>query len=104
MYKIAVLGGADTVLGFRALGLETHPVGSPDEAKRVMHQLTTECQDVAIIYVEETFASALSDEIDKCKNNVRPAVILIPGRDGSTGQGLTALHEAVKRAIGTDIL
>jgi V/A-type H+-transporting ATPase subunit F len=104
MYKIAVLGGADTVLGFKALGLEAHPVGSADEARHVLHQLTTECQDVAIIYVEENLAAALSAEIDKFKNSVKPAIILIPGRDGSTGQSLTALHEAVKRAIGTDIL
>ena len=104
MYKIAVLGGADTVLGFKALGLETHPVGGADEARRVLHHLTSECQDVAIIYVEETFAAALSAEIDKFRNSVKPAIILIPGRDGASGHGLTALHEAVKRAIGTDIL
>jgi V/A-type H+-transporting ATPase subunit F len=104
MYKIAVMGGADTVLGFRALGLDTHPVGNADEARRVLHHLTAECQDVAIIYIEETLASALSAEIEKFQNSVRPAIVLIPGREGSTGQGLTALHEAVKRAIGTDIL
>jgi V/A-type H+-transporting ATPase subunit F len=104
MYKIAVMGGADTVMGFRALGLETHPVGSADEAKRVLHHLTAECQDVAIIYVEETLANALATEIDRFKNSVRPAIILIPGREGSSGQSLSALHEAVKRAIGTDIL
>jgi len=104
MYKIAVMGGADTVLGFKALGLETHPVGNADEAKRVLHNLTTECPDVAIIYIEETLAIDLSTEIEKFKNSVRPAIILIPGREGSTGQSLTALHEAVRRAIGTDIL
>lgn len=104
MYKIAVMGGADTVLGFRALGLETYPVGGADEARRVLHNLTTECPDVAIIYIEETLAAGLTAEIDKFKNSARPAIILIPGREGSTGQGLTALHEAVKRAIGTDIL
>ncbi|NLA86752.1 MAG: V-type ATP synthase subunit F [Clostridiales bacterium] len=104
MYKIAVMGGADTVLGFKALGLETHPVSGADEARRILRQLTTERRDVAIIYVEETFASALSSEIDKYKSSVKPAIILIPGREGASGHGLTALHDAVKRAIGTDIL
>ncbi len=104
MYKIAVMGGPDTVLGFKALGLETHPVGGTDEARRVLQQLTAERRDIAIIYVEETFASALSTEIDKHKNSAKPAIILIPGRDGASGHGLTALHDAVKRAIGTDIL
>lgn len=104
MYKIAVLGGSDTVMGFRALGLDTYPVGNSDEAKLVFHRLAAECQDVAIIYIEETLAPALSAEIEKYKNSVRPAIVLIPGRDGSTGQSLTALSEAVKRAVGTDIL
>jgi V/A-type H+-transporting ATPase subunit F len=104
MYKIAVMGGADTVLGFKALGLEAYPVGSADEARRVLRQLTVECEDFAVIYVEENLAPALSAELDRFKNMVKPAIILIPGREGSTGQSLTALHEAVKRAVGADIL
>jgi V/A-type H+-transporting ATPase subunit F len=106
MYKIAVIGGMDTVMGFKALGLETFPVSGAEDARHVMHRLTTSESDekYAIIYVEENLAQALSAEIDKFKDSVTPAVILIPGREGSTGQGLTALHEAVKRAIGADIL
>ena len=33
-----------------------------------------------------------------------PAIILIPGRDGSAGLGLAALKEAVEKAVGSDIL
>jgi V/A-type H+-transporting ATPase subunit F len=106
MYKIAVIGGIDTVMGFKALGLDTFPVSGAEDARHVMHRLTTSesNEKYAIIYVEENLAAALSAEIDKFKDSVSPAIILIPGREGSTGQGLTALHEAVKRAIGTDIL
>lgn len=104
MYKIAVIGGADTVMGFKALGLETYPVGSGDEARRVVHQLTSDCEDYAIIYVEENLSVSLSAEFEKFKNSARPALIVIPGREGSSGQSLAALHEAVKRAIGADIL
>lgn len=104
MYKIAIMGGADTVLGFKALGLETHPVSGADEARRVLHRLTTESGDYAIIYIEENLAASLSEEIAQFKNSVTPAIIAIPGREGSSGQSLAALHEAVKRAIGTDIL
>ena len=32
MYKIAVVGDKDSVLGFKALGLEVHPVESVDQA------------------------------------------------------------------------
>jgi V/A-type H+-transporting ATPase subunit F len=104
MYKIAVLGGADTVLGFKALGLETYPVGGADEARRVLHHLTMKSQEYAIIYIEEALAQTLSVEIGQFRNCVSPAIIAIPGREGSSGQSLAALHEAVKRAIGADIL
>ena len=106
MYKIAVMGGADTVLGFKALGLEAHPVSGAEQARGVLRHLVSDDSpdDYAIIYLEETLAHELAGEIDRYKNCVKPAVILIPGRDGSTGQSMTALHEAVKRAIGADIL
>lgn len=104
MYKIAVIGGSDTVMGFKALGLETYPVSDAEEARKVLHHLTTECEHYAIIYMEENLAGPLAADIDRHKNDVTPAIILIPGRDGSSGQSLNALHEAVKRAIGADIL
>jgi len=54
--------------------------------------------------VEENLALALDHEIAKLKDNVTPAVILIPGRDGSLGLGQSALQAAVERAVGSNIL
>ena len=33
MYKIGVMGGRETVMGFKALGLDVFPVDSADEAQ-----------------------------------------------------------------------
>ena len=104
MYKIAVMGSADTVMGFRALGLETFPVSGSDEAKHIFHKLTKQSGDYAIIYVEEKLNEYLASDIEKYKDCVTPAIILIPGRDGSLGLGLSALQSAVERAVGADIL
>ena len=104
MYKIAVMGGIDTVMGFRALGLDTFPVSGSAEAKEIFSKLTAPDEQYAVIYLEEGLSSSLSAEISKFNEKVTPAIILIPGRDGSQGLGLTALHEAVIKAIGTDIL
>ena len=104
MLKIAVIGGRETVMGFTALGLEAYPVADADEAKKVLRILTRDREDVAIIYIEEGLAAQLSQEIDKFKDSPKPAIILIPGREGSLGLGLTALSQAVERAIGTNIL
>ena len=106
MYKIAVIGAPDTVMGFKALGLETFPVREAVEVKSVLKTLThPEGEDeYAIIYIEEALAQKLGPEIDKFKDSPSPAIILIPGKDGSLGLGQTALRAAVERAVGANIL
>lgn len=104
MLKIAVIGGSDTVMGFKALGLETFPAANADEAGRILRTITRESDEYAIIYIEETLAQELTNEIAKFKDSPTPAIILIPGREGSIGLGQTALRAAVERAVGTNIL
>ncbi len=91
-------------MGFKALGLETCPAATAAEAGQILRRLTRESEDYAIIYLEETFAAELSHEIDRFKDSPKPAVILIPGREGSIGLGQSALKAAVERAVGTNIL
>lgn len=104
MYKIGVIGGPDTVIGFKALGLDTFPVRGADEARTVFKKITRPEEDFAILYIEEGLAQALAADIDKFKDSPRPAVILIPGKDGSLGLGQSALQAAVERAVGVNIL
>lgn len=104
MLKIAVIGGHETVMGFKALGLDAFPVSDSAEAKKVLRSITRDNDDYAIIYLEENLAEDLKAEIDKYKDRPTPAIILIPGREGSLGLGLTALNSAVERAVGTNIL
>lgn len=103
MFKIAVLGSRETVMGFKALGLDVFPVMGSDEAKATFKKLTKAGETYAIIYVEENIALMLTDEINKFKDVPNPAVILIPGRNGSLGLGQNALSAAVERAVGSSI-
>ena len=91
-------------MGFKALGLDTFPAETLEEARAILRDITREEEQYAIIYVEENLAEGLAHEIDKCKDQPTPAIILIPGRDGSMGLGLSALQAAVERAVGTNIL
>lgn len=91
-------------MGFRALGLDTFPAANTEEAKSALRAVTAEGGEYAIIYLEETLASGLGQEIDRFKDSPVPAIILIPGREGSTGLGQQALKDAVERAVGTNIL
>ena len=104
MYRIAAIGGSDTVIGFKALGLDTFPV-SDEEASAAFKQIfQAETENpYAIVYVEETWAEGLSNAISKFRSDPELAIILIPGRGGSRGLGLQALKDAVEKAVGSDI-
>lgn len=102
MYKIAVVGDRDSVLGFKALGLEVCPVDTPDQARQALVRLAKE--DCAVIYLTEQLGSQLQDLLDRYKNQVTPAIILIPGKEGSLGIGMQNITSAVERAVGADIL
>ena len=105
MLKIAVIGGADTVIGFKALGLEVFAASTQEEAREAMRRVMRESEDqYAIIYVEENLAGYLEHEIARYKDVPSPAIILIPGREGPLGLGQSALKAAVEKAVGTDIL
>lgn len=104
MLKIAVIGGRETVMGFKALGLDTYPVTDAAEAKTVLRSLTRDSEEHAIIYIEENLAAELQNEISIFKDRPTPAIILIPGREGPLGLGQSALNAAVERAVGTNIL
>ena len=101
-YGIAVIGDWESVLGFRALGLDTYPVTSVEEAKEKVRELAK--TDCAVIYLTEQLAKDMDDVISRYKDELQPAIILIPGREGPLGLGQTALKAAVERAVGSDIL
>lgn len=92
------------MMGFKALGLEACPAANADEAREILRRLTKDSEEYAIIYIEENLAAELPSEIDRYKDSPTPAIILIPGREGSMGLGLSALKAAVERAVGTNIL
>lgn len=104
MFKIGVIGGQETVMGFKALGLDVFPVEGAEDARRKLKEITSGESDYAIIYLEENLFEGLRHEVDKFKDSPTPAIILIPGRDGSLGLGQSALQQAVERAVGSNIL
>lgn len=102
MYKIAVLGDKDSVLGFRALGLDVFPADHAEQVRPILHRLARE--GYAIIYLTEQLASGLSAEVARYKDELTPAIILIPGKEGPLGIGMANIKTAVERAVGADIL
>lgn len=101
-YRIAAIGDWESVMGFRALGLDTYPVANAEEAREKVRELAK--SDCAVIYLTETLAKDMGDVISRYKDELRPAIILIPGREGSLGIGKDSIQRAIERAVGADIL
>lgn len=102
MYKIAALGDRDSVLGFKALGLDVFPAENPEQAKEILHRLAKE--NYAVVYLTEQLAVSMEAELKRYKDDLTPAIILIPGKEGSLGIGMANVKRAVERAVGADIL
>jgi V/A-type H+-transporting ATPase subunit F len=103
MYKIGIIGDRDSVLGFMALGFTVFDVSTADEARA---KLRTAVKDgsFAVIFVTEKLAEQIEDEIERYKDMPMPAIVSVPGRDGSTGYGMENIRNAALRAVGADIL
>lgn len=102
LYKIAVMGDTVSTLGFKALGLDVFSVSSPEEGRTVLHRLAKE--NYAIIYMTEQLAVQLKADTARYQDALTPAIILIPGQEGSLGIGLANVTTTVERAVGADIL
>ncbi len=102
MYKTAVMGPFDSIYGFAALGLTTVPISDPDEAKRKLRDLAAE--DYAVIYITEGLAAQIENEINRYIELQLPAIILIPGISGNTGEGVQNVKLSVEKAVGSDII
>jgi V/A-type H+-transporting ATPase subunit F len=101
-YKIAALGDKDSVLGFKALGLDVFTADTVDQARTTLHHIAKE--DYAVIYLTEQYAAQMETDINRYKDDLTPAIILIPGKEGSLGIGASNIKKAVERAVGADIL
>ena len=103
MYKIGIIGERDSVMGFMAIGFAVHEAPDSETAARILHQLARDVS-YAIIFIVENYAKAIAEDIARYKDSPLPAVISIPGREGTDGSGMAAIKSAVERAGGADIL
>ena len=83
------------------LHFDTFEINDGKAAAKKLRDLSS---DYGIIYITEKLAASCEKEIRNMKDNITPAVILIPGASGNTGKGMQSLNESVERAVGKNIL
>ena len=100
--KIAVVGEKASVMGFRAVGFEVVEADSAQDIEAAVDKMVKE--EYGVVFLTEQALQKASALLEKHKNTRIPAIIPIPGRDGSLGIGMENLHKSVERAVGADIL
>ncbi|KYH35022.1 V-type sodium ATPase subunit G [Clostridium tepidiprofundi DSM 19306] len=102
MYKIGVVGDKDSVLAFKAIGIDVYPVVEAEEARKVVDKLAY--NNYAVIFVTEQVAQNIEETIERYNKMMLPAVILIPSNQGSLNIGMKKISENVEKAVGVNIL
>ena len=100
--KIAVVGEKESVLGFKAVGFAVFETAAPQEAEETVRRLAKE--GYGIIFITEQALGPILPILNDYKDRRIPAIIPIPGRQGTMGLGMTSVRQSVERAVGADIL
>ena len=101
--KIAVIGDKDSVLAFKAVGVEVHDATTAEQAAGLIKKLS-QSGGYAVLLIAEGLAELIPEVLTKAKLQTYPAVVPIPTTKTPTGFGLLGIKSDVEKAIGVDIL
>lgn len=102
MYKMAVVGEEEAVLGFRSLGADIFTLSGPEEGEEVIAALQK--GRYGVIFLTEWAANTVPELVEAFDDQPLPAVAIIPGIEGSMGLARTRMKKIVEKAVGADIL
>ena len=111
-HNIAIIGPKTIISGFKALGVTVFDAHNGTEALEILKNIkkdlstpTPETKKFAVIIVNETLAHDIpKEEMEKISRGALPAIVILPGLEGSHGAGVEKLRRLAEKAIGSDIL
>jgi vacuolar-type H+-ATPase subunit F/Vma7 len=107
-YHIAIIGPNEIVSGFKALGIDTFNADSSDSLLSTLRLIKSEGsnkkQYAVVCVIESLLRDVDMNEYNKIVNGPLPAVVSLPGPDGSTGFALDRLRSLAERAVGSSII
>jgi len=101
--KVAVLGSADFVMPFAALGLDTFATEpQADKVAQTAQQILK--QKYALVVVAENIAGHARTVFDTTQKKATPCVVIVPFTTEPSGVATESLGRLLKVATGIDIL
>ena len=101
--NIAVLGDAESIKGFSAVGLDIFPCDDTAEAGALLRRVA-DSDRYAVIYLTESVFISSEKVRARYEERLTPAIIPIPGVVGNKGTGVKRLSSFVEKAVGSDII
>lgn len=98
---IAVIGDRGSIQGFKAVGFSAYEATCDVSIAGLVSELAN--MNYGIIFITEDLFEMNADVIEMYKNDMLPAIIPIPGKNGNRGNGIKNIHKNVERAVGADI-
>jgi len=101
--KIAVLGDAPTVMGFRLAGVGEAFQASGKEAEKKLEELIAR-PDIGIVIINESLLAGMDWRLRKrLEGMAKPAVVAVPDYRGEAAEA-ESLKALVKRALGFELI
>ena len=98
---IAVVGDKDSVLAFKAIGIDAYPVDGEMQARNVVKELA---RKYSVIFITDAIAMQIESLLKRYKTRPYPVVVPIPSAEGNTGFGMSGIKSDVEKAIGSEIV
>ncbi len=97
--KIGMIGDKGSTLAFKSTGMDVFVPGEKS-AEKLLSEISSE---YGIIYITEDIYRDNLEAIYSYSDRALPAIIAIPGREGSLGIAMDNIHRNVEKAVGADI-
>ncbi len=102
MLKVAAIGDRESVTGLKAIGMDVFTPYEKNECRTLLKELCN--KEYAIIYITEELADFCKDIIKTYEDVICPAIILIPGVNNNTGEGMRQLGLSIEKAVGSQLV
>lgn len=111
-YKVAIIGPKNVVSGFKALGVTSLEAQDSTETLVILKKIKKDIEEqtpdtdkfASVLVIESLLQGIPEEDMARISSGALPAIVALPGIEGSQGAGIAKLKKLTQRAIGSDIL
>jgi V/A-type H+-transporting ATPase subunit F len=99
--KTAIIGNGESVLAFKAGGVDAFTAVDEKDARTLLRRLA---KSYKVIFITDDLARPLDDLIRRFNEQAYPIVVPVPSENGVSSYARDKMREETERALGVDIL